>query len=123
MTRLVRKLVIHAPKNGKTPFNTILTHRIGPDYAIYNSLYNQVTPITSESRVVLLANDSKQREEGRLVKLVKKGLTKNGIWRYDVHFEDMHNVTYRNERLNRCGVTVIEEEPDYGKGVNKMARK
>jgi len=99
-------LVIHAPRNRKTPFATILATGIGPGYAIYDNLKSKLSP---NPTVVLLANNLKLRAEGQLGKLVPTGIfTKNGIQRYDVHIKGLMVVSYKPEKLNRCGVAVID---------------
>ena len=103
-------LVIHAPdhrvKDSAKSFEAVLTDGIGEGYAIFQKDISRLCP---DCTVVLLRKDkNKRRAEGRLVKLVRTNRkTPQGIWRYDVHSKDRKVVTYKSERLNRCGVAVI----------------
>jgi len=104
-------LVIHAPdyrvkKDGAKSFEAVFADGIGVGYAIYPNDINNLNP---GCIVVLLRKDRKKRRaEGRLVKLSPTGnWTKNGLQRYDVHFEDRRGVPYKSVNFNRCGVAVI----------------
>jgi hypothetical protein len=105
-TKKIAILVIHAPANGKTPFHTIFTTGVGPGYIIYKNDKSKLT--IPGSTVVLLANDQELRAEGVLAELKPAAKTKTGKQRYNVHVEKWTKVHYKSERLNRCGVAVID---------------
>ena len=106
-TKKMATLVIHAPANGKTPFSTIFATGVGLGYAIYESIISKLT--IPGSTVVLLAKDQKLRAEGVLVKPpVRTSERISNAWRYDVHVEKFTMVPYKSEKLNPCGVAVID---------------
>ena len=109
-------LIIHAPYNKGKPgtpnsFETYMQTGEGKGYAISQ---DEVSALCSGSRVVLLRNDrDKRRAEGVLVELVKTNKkSPQGIWRYDVCFQDQKEVEYSYmkpaEKLTRRGVKVID---------------
>jgi hypothetical protein len=103
-------LVIHAPREkckreNKKSFESTRASGIGDGYAIYADLFSLLYP---GWRVVLLSKDQKLRAEGRLAKLDPADKTENGIQRYDVYVEGFEMVPYKPERLNKCGVSVID---------------
>ncbi len=106
----ITTLVIHAPRNAKTPFATILATGIGPGYIICDDDKSKLS--LGSSTVVLLSNPQKLRAEGILVNLVKAAKTRTGRQRYDVHFKEQHMVTYAHVKLNPFlfGVAVIESD-------------
>jgi hypothetical protein len=102
-------LVINAPKakaeqEGKRSFVDTLASGVGDGYAIWRSLFAQLSP---GCRVVLLCKDAEKRAEGRLVKLEPNGKTDSGVQRYDVYMASLREVEYKSERLNRNGVAII----------------
>ncbi len=111
-------LVINAPKatvisRDAKSFEDTFSTGIGVGYAIYPSLLDKVYDSLAEKvrqgcPVVLLSKDEKKRAEGMLVGLKRTNKTLNGIWRYDVHMEGLKRVVYKSEKVNYCGVTVIE---------------
>lgn len=106
-------LVIHAPdyrvKHGAESFETILEKGRGKGYIIFPKDVSRLPP---GSKAVLLRNDKdKKRAEGILVKLDQTITTPKGKKRYNVHFKDAKVIPYSyksEEKLNRCGVAVIE---------------
>ena len=103
-------LVIHAPdrraREGATSFEQILGIGIGDGYAIWPEY---VSRLAEGCSIVLLRKDrNKRRAEGRFVKLDGTGRFINGVERYNVHFRDMREVSYKPERLNRFGVALID---------------
>jgi hypothetical protein len=81
MENVMSTFVIHTPRNkvlgeGKRSFEKTLESGVGDEYAIYQNLYERISP---GSCVVLLDKDWRLRAEGSLVKLVQRGKTKNGI--------------------------------------------
>jgi hypothetical protein len=100
--------VINAPKSavkqGSRSFQNTFTSRIGEEYAISAGLYSLLSPGCT---VALLSKDEKLRAEGKLLKLVPKSWTNNGLRRYDVHIKNLKMVAYKPERLNRNGIAVI----------------
>jgi len=102
-------LAINAPRwrvrqENAMSFEEILRLGIGRGYAIYNNIFNQLSPGCS---VVVLDKDRELRAEGQLIELVPRDRTNNGIQRYDVRIRNLIEVPYRPECLNRCGVAVI----------------
>jgi len=109
----MRKLVINAPKRKTPTAEKMIENGKGPRYAIWDSLLDRVYDSSSQRvrqgcGVVLLCKNRELRWEGMLVRLNRIEKTKNGIWRYDVHMEGMKPVEYKPEKLNFCGVAVIE---------------
>ena len=103
-------LVIHAPsgktqQEGKKSFDDTLKDGIGDRYAIDRNSYRQ---LDSGCDVVLLDKDTKRRAEGTLVRLEEAGSTETGMLRYNVHIENLRMVTYKPERLTRCGIAVMD---------------
>lgn len=104
-------LVIHAPdrraKSGSKSFEAVLADGIGDKYAIFQK---DVGRLVSGSKVVLLRKDKeKSRAEGILLQLVDTGKkTPQGILKYNVHFKDQKVVSYKPERLNRFGISIID---------------
>ena len=111
----ITTLVIHAPRNAKTPFSTIFATGVGPGYIISDSDKSKL--ILGSTVVVLLSNPQKLRAEGILIKLVKAARTSKGRQRYDVHFKEQHMVTYKYVKLNpfKFGVAVLDCLPSTGK--------
>ena len=102
-------LVIHAPKEkaereNKRSFEQTLISSIGDEYAIPRSSFAK---LSTGCKVVLLCKDDKKQAEGKLVELVEKSKTANGIQRYDVHMKDLRLVPYKSEALGRTGIAVI----------------
>jgi hypothetical protein len=102
-------LVIHAPhqkvqEENKRSFRQTFESRIGDEYAIPSGLVAQLHPGCT---VVLLSKDEEKRAEGKLVKLVPKSKTNNGIQRYDVYIDKLKMVPYKPEALLRTGIAVI----------------
>jgi hypothetical protein len=103
-------LVINAPRwrvrqENARSFEEILHLGIGEGYAIYNNIFDQLSPGCG---VVVLDKKQNLRAEGQLIRLVPTTRTNNGIQRYDVYIQNLTEVVpYRPERLNRCGVAVI----------------
>ena len=89
---------------------------IGRGYMLYQSEYNTLRPHIGSAKVVMLRNSKghRKRAEGRLIDLVNINRpTKNGVDRYDVHFEDQQEVDYEylkspSERLEENGVKVFD---------------
>jgi hypothetical protein len=104
-------LVIHAPNyqvilNNKKSFQKTLDDGIGKGYAINQRLLKQ---IHNGCPVILLSKDEKRRATGTLEELVVRNgdITNNHIQRYNVHINDLCEVPYQSEELNRNGVAVI----------------
>jgi hypothetical protein len=103
-------LVINAPQNqvdqnNKKSFEETLKSGLAEGYAINSNLFKQVYPGCG---VVLLSKDLKRRAKGKLVRLNPTYKTKNGIQRYNVVIKNLKEaISYKSERLNRNGVTVI----------------
>ena len=59
--------------------------------------------------VVLLDKYTRDRVEGKLVRLEKTGeKTSQGILRYDVHTTQLKRVPYKSESLTRTGIAVLD---------------
>jgi len=106
----MKALVIHAPAyraiQGAKSFEDVLADGVGVGYIIYKIDKSKLQE--PGSIVVLLSNDLKRRAEGVLVKLNPTIKADNGGQRYDVFVDKWMEVLYKRERLNRCGVAVIE---------------
>ena len=86
-------------------FSTILTRKVGPDYAIYSSLIGR---INAGDKVVVFDRDSQRCAEGRIASYALTGKAGNGVQRFDVYIDDLMEVPYTNApSVNRCGVAVI----------------
>jgi hypothetical protein len=84
-------------------FFTILQSGIGPDYAIYQSLKEQ---ISCGMPVVVFDRDRSLRAEGIVSAIVPK--RSNRIQRYDVQIQNLRPVSYSNPpKVNRCGVAIV----------------
>lgn len=93
--------------SNKTPsFEDILRTGIGPRYAIWEKWAVKIKPGWT---VVLLRKDkNKKRAEGILVRRpVETDEYVNGVQRYNVHFKDMKEVSFKNVNFNYYGVAVI----------------
>jgi len=108
----VTTLVIHAPewkvkRKGAKNFEWIMEHNMGPGYAICKSYRSK---IHRGCRVVLLRKSKPQaRAEGELVDLVfTQRFTPQGIKKFDVYTENLTKVDYKEERLNRFGIALID---------------
>ena len=104
-------LVIHAPHSQvtthqKQSFNETLATGRGDGYAIWNSLFTQLSP---GDEVVVICKVHKKQAVGHIKELKPTEKTKSGMQRYDVIMADLKSVTYTNEhtRLNRNGVAII----------------
>ena len=102
-------LVLNAPtwrenEDGAKSFESMLASGVGAGYAIAASL---VTLVSRGCTVVILNKEKGLRAEGTLVRLQPVGKTRSGMRRYDVHMQDLRQVRYRPEALNRCGVAVV----------------
>jgi len=102
-------LVIHAPRTmaqsqNKRSFQQTVQTGVGDGYAITQK---ERALITSGWDVVVLDKDSRNRAEGKLVRLDPNGWTKSGIQRYDVHIARLTSVPYQPEALNRRGVAIL----------------
>ena len=106
-------LVIHAPdhrvkRTGAKSFEAVLADGIGKGYILSQ---REVSKLLPGSKVVLLRKDGlERRAEGWLVvRPVPTMKTPRGKQRYDVHINDLREVSYQPEKLNRYGVAVIDD--------------
>lgn len=111
-------LVISAPYykskggNDYKSFDEILRTRIGRDYCIDKNLYSRIAGV-GKCKLVLLDKDMGRRAEGTLCALQEKPgqKTANNKQLYNVQIDsDLKEVNWIEppERLNRCGVALIE---------------
>lgn len=106
---MTKTLVLSAPDTrlGKArhckSFEQILATGIGPDYAIYRHLAEQ---ITTGCRLVLICNDKGKRAEGTLSEIARSGEARNGVQRYNIRISGLTRVPFVPESLNRCGVSL-----------------
>jgi hypothetical protein len=107
----MKTLLLSAPKNKDTAtslhrtFDTILVHKLGPEYAIYANLLVQ---ITAGMKVIIFERISGRQAEGIVAGVNPTGhKTSAGVSRYDVVIRDLHEVKYTcPDRVNRCGVAL-----------------
>ncbi len=104
-------LVIHAPhsevkQNQKQSFNQTVATGRGDGYAIWQSLFQQLSP---GDNVVVICKVHQKQAIGQIKELVPTVSTGSGMQRYDVIMENLASVPYTHgdTRLNRNGVTVL----------------
>ena len=86
-------------------FQTIVANGIGPDYAIYSSIISQIQP---GLKVVVFDREQQVRAEGTLAAYVAKGKAGNGVQRYDLQIDNLHDVPYTSPpAVNHCGVALV----------------
>jgi hypothetical protein len=107
-------LVLNAPRDkvrteGKHSFEQSLQDRVGHGYAIPLKYAETIQSTLSSWIVVLLDKYTRDRVEGKLVRLEKTGeKTSQGILRYDVHTTQLKRVPYKSESLTRTGIAVLD---------------
>lgn len=104
-------LIVHAPhsqvqQNQKKSFNQTVATEIGEGYAIWGSLFNQLSP---GDEVVVICKVHHKQAVGRIKALKPVEKTRTGMQRYDVIMTDLKPVPYTHgtTNLNRNGVAVI----------------
>jgi len=113
MNRLSQKaaLVLSAARdkvstaNAAPSFEQIVATGIGPTYAISDSDRRK---ISIGCRVVIIDKQKRKRAEATVDRFVLAGKTETGMQRYDVHFKDVQEATYSDERLERWGTSVVD---------------
>ena len=108
----MRTLLLSAPKDKNTAtglhksFSTILSNRIGPEYAIYGTLLGQISP---GMKVIVFERVARRQAEGTVATIVHTGnKTGQGVRRYNISIPDLHEVQYsRPPQVNRCGVGIV----------------
>jgi hypothetical protein len=90
-------------------FDTVLTTKVGSDYAIYSGIASQ---LSSGITVVVCDKDAQppRRAEGTMAgNLVLRGTAANGVRRYDVSIPDLIEVGYVAPPVvfNHCGVAFV----------------
>jgi hypothetical protein len=90
-------------------FDTILTTKVGPDYAIYSGIASQ---LSSGITVVVCDKEAQppRRAEGTMAgNLVLCGTAGNGVRRYNVSISDLAEVGYVAPPgvFNHCGVAFV----------------
>jgi hypothetical protein len=94
---------------GKHSFEQSLRDRFGHGYAIPLKYAEAIQSDPSSWIVVLLDKYTRDRVEGKLVKLERTGeKTSQGILRYDVHTAQLRRVTYKSESLTRTGIVILD---------------
>lgn len=104
-------LVIHAPhsqvqQNQKQSFNQTIASGRGDGYAIWHSLFKQLSP---GDEVVVICKVHQKQAIGRIKELKATEKTGAGMQRYDVIMVNLKPVPYTHSgtRLNRNGVAVL----------------
>ena len=57
---------------------------------------------------MVLDKDNGKQAEGERVELTEVDKTWTGMRRYDVHMRNLRMAPYKSERLNHCGVAVLD---------------
>jgi hypothetical protein len=84
-------------------FYSILKNRVGPDYAIYGTLIDQVR---AGMKAVVFDRARRLRAEGNVSAVTPK--PSNRVQRYDIHIPNLAQVPYTDPpSVNRCGVAVV----------------
>jgi hypothetical protein len=104
-------LVIHAPHtevvaNDKRSFDGTVSTGIGNGYAIWRSIYEQLSP---GDHVVVICKVHKRQAAGTLRTLVPREHTGNGVQRFDVVVDRFvpERYTHADTRLNRNGIALV----------------
>jgi hypothetical protein len=104
-------LVIHVPNHavvnrGAKSFAQVMSSNVGNGYAIFK---NDLSKWVKGRKVIVLRKDKdKRRAEGILEKIVNiHKPTAQGIERYDIYINNLKQVEYKPEKLNRFGVGYI----------------
>lgn len=102
-------LVLNAPKlqenqKDKKSFQDTMATGIGNGYALNKNILSK---IQIGCKVILLSKDQKLRAEGILEELIPTVKTSNHIQRFDVKIKNLHEIKYKDEKLNRNGVNIV----------------